>query len=86
MVISTRTVMGGKNPFLGIAYVAVGGICIVLGTLFTVTHLIKPRCVYLRLSYIVAGRTDDILNAANWETTRICHGTMTNPVRRPQPG
>ncbi|KAM0801152.1 CDC50 family protein-like protein [Usnea florida] len=43
MVISTRTVMGGKNPFLGIAYVAVGGICIVLGTLFTVTHLIKPR-------------------------------------------
>lgn len=35
--------MGGKNPFLGIAYVVVGGICIVLGTLFTVTHLIKPR-------------------------------------------
>ena len=45
LVISTRTVMGGKNPFLGIAYVAVGGICIVLGTLFTVTHLIKPRLV-----------------------------------------
>ncbi|KAL6720106.1 alkylphosphocholine resistance protein lem3 [Lecanora helva] len=42
MVISTRTVMGGKNPFLGIAYVAVGGICIVLGTIFTATHLIKP--------------------------------------------
>ena len=47
MVISTRTVMGGKNPFLGIAYVAVGGICIVLGTVFTATHLIKPRCVTL---------------------------------------
>lgn len=43
MVLSTRTVMGGKNPFLGIAYVAVGGICIVMGALFTVTHLIKPR-------------------------------------------
>ena len=43
IVISTRTVVGGKNPFLGIAYVAVGGICIVLGALFTVTHLIKPR-------------------------------------------
>ncbi|KAI9880465.1 MAG: hypothetical protein M1830_002817 [Pleopsidium flavum] len=43
IVISTRTVMGGKNPFLGIAYVVVGGICIVLGFLFTATHLIKPR-------------------------------------------
>ncbi|MCJ1261831.1 hypothetical protein MMC22_001699 [Lobaria immixta] len=43
IVISTRTVMGGKNPFLGIAYVVVGGICIVLGALFTVAHLIKPR-------------------------------------------
>ncbi|KAL9124719.1 MAG: hypothetical protein Q9217_005978 [Psora testacea] len=43
IVISTRTVIGGKNPFLGIAYVAVGGICIVLGALFTITHLIKPR-------------------------------------------
>ncbi|MCJ1467782.1 hypothetical protein MMC07_006407 [Pseudocyphellaria aurata] len=43
IVISTRTVMGGKNPFLGIAYVVVGGICVVLGALFTVAHLIKPR-------------------------------------------
>ncbi|KAI9893749.1 MAG: hypothetical protein M1814_005965 [Vezdaea aestivalis] len=43
IVISTRTVMGGKNPFLGIAYVVIGGICVVLGALFTVTHLIKPR-------------------------------------------
>ncbi|KAI9836258.1 MAG: hypothetical protein M1819_001595 [Sarea resinae] len=43
IVISTRTVMGGKNPFLGIAYVVVGGICVVLGVLFTITSLIKPR-------------------------------------------
>lgn len=43
IVISTRTVMGGRNPFLGIAYVVVGGICMLLGVLFTVTHLLKPR-------------------------------------------
>jgi cell cycle control protein 50 len=43
MVISTRTLMGGRNNFLGIAYVVVGGVCILLGVLFTVTHLLKPR-------------------------------------------
>jgi hypothetical protein len=43
IVISTRTVMGGRNPFLGIAYVVVGGLCILLGMLFTARHLIKPR-------------------------------------------
>jgi len=35
--------MGGKNNFLGIAYIVVGGLCIVLGGLFTATHLIRPR-------------------------------------------
>ena len=53
IVISTRTVMGGKNPFLGIAYVAVGGICIVLGTIFTITHLIKPRYVIYPLTLVI---------------------------------
>ncbi|KAH9233767.1 hypothetical protein K456DRAFT_299690 [Colletotrichum gloeosporioides 23] len=43
IVISTRTIMGGRNPFLGIAYIVVGGICILLGAVFTVTHLIRPR-------------------------------------------
>ncbi|KAH7073787.1 CDC50 family protein-like protein [Paraphoma chrysanthemicola] len=43
ILISTRTVMGGKNPFLGIAYLVVGGLCILLGAVFLATHLIKPR-------------------------------------------
>ncbi|EFW99117.1 lem3 cdc50 family protein [Grosmannia clavigera kw1407] len=43
IVLSTRTVIGGRNQFLGIAYVVVGGICILLGAIFTVTHVIHPR-------------------------------------------
>ncbi|KAL3953136.1 hypothetical protein ACCO45_013079 [Purpureocillium lilacinum] len=43
ILLTTRTVMGGRNSFLGIAYIAVGGVCIILGAVFTVTHLIKPR-------------------------------------------
>lgn len=43
ILISTRTVLGGKNPFMGIAYVVVGGICVLMGALFTVAYLIRPR-------------------------------------------
>jgi len=43
VLISTRTVIGGRNDFLGIAYVVVGGLCVLLGTIFTLTHLVKPR-------------------------------------------
>lgn len=53
IVLSTRTVMGGRNPFLGIAYVVVGGICMLLGVLFTVTHLLKPRSALRRCPHSV---------------------------------
>jgi Cell cycle control protein len=43
ILISTRTVLGGKNPFFGIAYVVVGGICVLLGVAFTIAHSIRPR-------------------------------------------
>ncbi|KAF9348222.1 hypothetical protein BGX26_000360 [Mortierella sp. AD094] len=43
LVISTVSFMGGRNPFLGIAYVVVGSICVVLGIVFTARHLYKPR-------------------------------------------
>ena len=43
ILISTRTVLGGKNPFMGIGYVVVGGVCVLLGALFTVAHLVRPR-------------------------------------------
>lgn len=43
IVISTSSVLGGRNPWLGIAYVFVSGLCILLGAFFTVSHLYKPR-------------------------------------------
>src|SRR5436190_19893881 len=43
LVLSTRTVIGGQNNFLGIAYIVVAALCILLGAIFTARHLIKPR-------------------------------------------
>ncbi|ORX91145.1 LEM3/CDC50 family protein [Basidiobolus meristosporus CBS 931.73] len=43
IVISTVSFLGGKNPFLGIAYIVVGCVCVLLGCIFTARHLYKPR-------------------------------------------
>ena len=51
IVISTTTVMGGRNPFLGIAYIVVAGICVVLGIAFTIANFIKPRSVIPKPSF-----------------------------------
>ena len=43
LVISTVGQFGGKNPFLGIAYVVVGAISLLLGALFGLKHFLNPR-------------------------------------------
>ena len=43
IVISTRSVLGGRNPFLRIAYLVVAALCFLLGVLFLIKHLITPR-------------------------------------------
>lgn len=45
IVITTMSWMGGKNPFLGWAYVVAACIFIVIGIAGLIRHLIKPRLV-----------------------------------------
>jgi hypothetical protein len=43
IVLSTTSALGGKNDFLGFAYIAVGVVCLVLAIGFLVKHLYSPR-------------------------------------------
>lgn len=43
LVISTTTWIGGKNDFLGMVYIIVGGVCLLIALLFMIVYLIKPR-------------------------------------------
>jgi hypothetical protein len=39
VILSTTSLLGGKNPFLGIAYIVVGCICFIMGIVFLFIHL-----------------------------------------------
>lgn len=41
--LSSRSVIGGRNPFLGISWIVVGGLCFILGFAFLVIHVVSPR-------------------------------------------
>lgn len=43
LVLSTVNWLGGRNNFLGMAYIAVGSCCIVLALVFLLLHLKNPR-------------------------------------------
>lgn len=72
--------MGGKNPFLGIAYIVVGGLCILLGAVFLATHLIKPRSaasMFMQKDLFADQLTGNLV------ITPISHGIMMFLARRP---
>ncbi|TMW62526.1 hypothetical protein Poli38472_005144 [Pythium oligandrum] len=43
LVISTTSWFGGRNPFLGLAYIVVGALCMLLAILFFAKHKLSPR-------------------------------------------
>ncbi|KAK1417943.1 hypothetical protein QVD17_27079 [Tagetes erecta] len=43
LVLSTASWLGGKNNFIGVAYLVIGGLCFVLAMTFTAIYLVKPR-------------------------------------------
>ena len=50
MILSTVSWLGGKNPFLGIAYIVVGIICVILAVIFLVIHFrVGKRYSFLSL-------------------------------------
>jgi hypothetical protein len=43
LVISTIGNLGGSNPYLGVAYIVVGILCLFFGLLFLIKYLMSPR-------------------------------------------
>lgn len=43
LVLSTVSFLGGKNPYLGYAYLSLGALCVLLGLIFTIRHMLYPR-------------------------------------------
>jgi len=43
VVLATASWIGGKNPFLGYAFIIVGSLCFILGVIFALKHRISPR-------------------------------------------
>lgn len=49
LVLSTTSWLGGKNNFIGIAYLTVGGLCFLLVMAFSVIYVVKPRYTFSSL-------------------------------------
>ena len=43
VVLSTTTWIGGRNHFLGIAYIVIGGLSLIMSVAFLLLYVLKPR-------------------------------------------
>jgi len=43
LILSTATWVGGRNTFLGLAYIVVGGGCIAFAALFFILNIVRPK-------------------------------------------
>ncbi|CAM9716967.1 unnamed protein product, partial [Ectocarpus fasciculatus] len=43
LVVSNLSLMGARNPYLGIAYIALGSLSLAIGLAFLIKHLSNPR-------------------------------------------
>jgi hypothetical protein len=59
IVISTLSALGGRNPYIGIIFLATGGFCLIMTVVFSVGHLLRPRKMgdhtYLSWNNVPAG-------------------------------
>lgn len=54
LVLSTTSWIGGKNDFLGMAYLTFGGVSILVAVAFILIHLIRPRFVLSISAHLAA--------------------------------
>lgn len=77
IVFSNASWIGGKNPFLGWAYVTVAALCVLIGLLLTVRHLVKPRRLG-DMNYLVRRRQASLMRPVLESAWRNhgwhCHG------------
>ncbi|KAJ2682970.1 alkylphosphocholine resistance protein lem3 [Coemansia spiralis] len=88
IVISTTSFIGGRNPVLGIAFIVVGGLCVLLGCIFAIRHFYRPRRLgdhtYLSWNQQVAsGLADNSAASATARNTQPTSGAQGLLRQRP---